>query len=102
VVSSHNFQFVDGGYYLIDVDGSLQLSGTLLLLINTTLSLSVGLWYLKPLSTIFQLYCGRQFYWWRTLEYLEKTTDLPQVTDKLYQIVVLSTPLSEWDSNSQR
>jgi hypothetical protein len=38
---------------------------------------------LTPHSTIFQQYRGIQLYWWRTLEYLEKTIDLPQVTDKL-------------------
>jgi len=41
------------------------------------------LWYLMALSTLFQLYCGSQFSWWRKLEYLEKTTDLPQVTDHI-------------------
>jgi hypothetical protein len=34
-----------------------------------------------------KVYCGREFYWWRKSEYPEKTTDLPQVSDKLYHII---------------
>ena len=49
---------------------------------------NIRLCCLTSLSTICQLCSGGQFCWWRKPEYQEKTTDLPQLTDKLHHIIL--------------
>jgi len=51
--------------------------------------------------SVYNVFCGGQFYWLSKPEYPEKTTNLAQVTIKLYHNVVSSTTHNERDFNSQ-
>jgi hypothetical protein len=62
--------------------------------------IGLGLWCLMPLSTIFQLYHGSQFYWWRKVYIIMNTTHdevylIQHYVIKLSKYIIMNTTHDE-------
>jgi hypothetical protein len=78
-----NFE-IDSDYYWANLISSDYYWANLISKVNNPATFYWLVWFDLWSLAIFQIYRGGKFYWRRKPEYPEKTTDLPQVTDKLY------------------
>ena len=62
----------------------LRLSGSIIKELPGAPLLGLGFWCLNTTFNNISVISGSQFHWWRKVM---KTSDLPQVTDKLYHIM---------------